>query len=116
MPRDGFLGMVGRWDAEHFGGVKQGVLEAKPEELILGAYNTPFLLLWLPGEPVKGEEGKTISPLEQGSSPGWGLLSASSFPSSAGRSVRRRPGAGQSWLLASCHLLFGTVLLQVLLI
>lgn len=52
--------------------MKQGVLAAKPEELILGAYNTPFLLLWLPGEHVEGEEGKTISPLWQGSSPGRG--------------------------------------------
>lgn len=62
--------------------MKQGVLAAKPEELILGAYNTPFIFLWLPVEPVEGEEGKTISPLLQGSSPGWGLLSASGFPSS----------------------------------
>lgn len=82
IPRDGFLGMVGLWDAEHFGGVKQEVLAAKPEELILGTYNTPFLLPWLPGEPAEGEEGKTISPFLQDSSPGWGLLSASSFPSS----------------------------------
>lgn len=42
IPRDGFLGMVGLWVAEHFRGVKQGVLAAKPEELILGIYNTPF--------------------------------------------------------------------------
>lgn len=63
------------------GGVKQGVLAAKPEELILGAYNTPILLLWLLEEHVEGEEGKTISPLWQSSSPGWGLLSTSSFPS-----------------------------------
>lgn len=82
IPRDGFLGMVGLWNVEHFGGVKQGLLAAKPEELILGAYNTPFLLLWLPGEPAEGEEGNTISPLLQGSSPGWGLLSASGFSSS----------------------------------
>lgn len=81
--RDGFLGMVGLWDAELIGvGVKQGVLAAKPEELILGAYNTPILLLWLLEEHVEGEEGKTISPFWQGSSPGWGLLSTSSFPSS----------------------------------
>lgn len=62
--------------------MKQGVLAAKPEELILEAYNTPFLLLWLPGEHMEGEEGKTISPLWQGSSPGWGLLGTSNFPSS----------------------------------
>ena len=74
--------MAELWATERFGGVKQGVLAAKLEELILGAYNTPFLLLWLPGEPAKGEEGKIISPLLQGSSPGWGILSASSFPSS----------------------------------
>ena len=54
--------MVGLWDAEHFGGVKQGVLAAKPEELILGAYNNPFPLLWLPGEPAEREERKTTLP------------------------------------------------------
>lgn len=99
IPRNGFLGMVGLWDAEHFGGVKQGVLAAKPEELILGAYNTPFLLLWLPGEPAKGEEGKTTSLLLQGSSPGWGLLSASSFPSSG---LEGPYGGGWEWGRASC--------------
>lgn len=82
IPRDGFPGMVGLWDAECLGGVKQGVLEAKPEELILRAYNTPFHLLWLPGETVEGEEGIPTSPPLQDSSPGWGLLRASSSPSS----------------------------------
>lgn len=74
--------MVGLRNAERFRGVKQGVLAAKPEELIWGAYNTPFILPWLPGKPAEEEEGKTPSAHPQGSSPGWGLLGASSFPSS----------------------------------
>lgn len=47
-------------------GVKQGVLAAKPEELILGAYNTPILLLWLPEEHVEGEERRGKPSLPSG--------------------------------------------------
>lgn len=61
-------------------------------------------------------EGGNISPLLQGSSPGWGLECQQPSFLQAGKSIQRRLGAGQSWLLAPGRLLFRTVLLQVLLV
>lgn len=64
---------------------------------------------------MEEEEGKIISPIGQQSRMGLTECQQLSFPG-AGRSVQRRLRAGQSQLLAPCHLVFGTVLLQVLLI